>query len=135
MLRAVSNTWQSVVVSGRYVVSLASRATTSYASGADLPWHETASRTGTSAFTYDGCGNLTRETVTDLGVPGVFLSDNRSAFHAFGGGCTTHRVCAGQCERVQSATEVNGLQKTYAYDARGNPTGVTTLGPGTPRPP
>jgi RHS repeat-associated protein len=132
VLQTVAMSWTSSVSGGRFLPRLESRGLTHHGSARDAPWSETASRTFTSTFTYDNCGNLTREQVVDAASPAVSLSDNSASFYGLAGGCTVYGVCAGICDRVQATSEVGGLSKTYTYDAGGTLASVKTLGAGDP---
>jgi RHS repeat-associated protein len=132
VLEMTQLSWNAAESDGRWRVTLGSRAITHYGSASDLVWNENASRTVTSAFSYDDCGNIVREAVADSAVAGTTIADNRASFYDLNGGCTTHGTCAGICDHAEVTWRVNGLFKSYEYDARGNLTTATAWGGGDP---
>lgn len=110
--------WRAVATGGRTVVELASRAVTQ---------QDDTARTVTSTYTYDTCGNTTRETVTEAGST---LTENGANFQL--ANCNQYRVCTGICDRVSKTFVVGGLTKDYSYFPNGNLNTVTGSGENNP---
>jgi RHS repeat-associated protein len=123
--------WRVATATSRVVPYLFSMSRTDYASAADSPWQELAGgqRTAYSEYTYDACGNVTREQAYD---GGTLLSDNRSTFAGVAGGCNAYQVCTGLCDRASQISIVGGVTKNLTYDGAGNVKTVQMVGPGNP---
>ncbi|HZP40480.1 MAG TPA: SpvB/TcaC N-terminal domain-containing protein [Candidatus Binatia bacterium] len=118
-------------VAGRWLPTLHDVTRREYESAADLPWTSTGrSRTSVSTYEYDACGNTTRETTTDL-AHGTSMTST-AAWAPIGGGCDALRLCVGICDRASAVGVAGGVQKTFAYDARGNLVRSTLVGEGNP---
>lgn len=127
LLRETLSTWTCATtpdcgqpdVGGRFFPTLHDETRREYASGSDLPWTTTGrNHTSTSTYEHDACGNTTRENAVDL-IHGTSTTST-ATYAAIAGGCDAVRLCVGICDRAADVGVVGGVQKTLAYDARGN---------------
>ncbi len=91
-----------------------------------------------TAYIYDACGNVTEETISDLtsflqqtGSPVEERQSTRSyGLATTGDQCDASlRVCTGICDRMLTQSIDGGLSEEFAYDASGNQTEASRLGP------
>jgi RHS repeat-associated protein len=136
-LRRTVSTWAVVDLlptpGVRQAVRLQARDRTDFSSATDAQWIPTTFRRAMTTYAYDDCGNITDEQVQEfVGSSPVVRRDTTAAFASLNGGCTSHKVCVGICDRASTLSVAGGLLKTLAYDGRGNLTRTVLSHPSSP---
>lgn len=135
MLQLTVNTWSAVAVGQRFVPQLDSsiRYDVTSGTGKDVPWTTGSSRTTTTTYQYDSCGNVSSQSMAGEGAVVTKTADCASEPH---NSCTTERVCPSTfCDRPrtsQIADAGNPLNKSFLYDTHGNMTSLKQIGLGNP---